>query len=314
VSRTAVWKQVRGLQEEGYGIDSAPHRGYRLTGTPEALLPRELARGLATRWLGRELVAYEAVDSTNRAAMRDAALRHGAVVYAFAQSGGRGRLGRAWATPPGSVPFSLVLEPALPPQRAQVLTVAAAVGLVRGIEAACGLKADIKWPNDVLWQGGKLAGILAEVRSDPDRVVRAVVGVGLNVNTAPEAYPPEVRAGAVSLARATGGPVEVAGLMRAVLAALEGAYDAALSGDPEAFGALLEAYRDRCVTLGREVTVTGRDGAARHGTATGLDELGALWVREADGRTRPVYAGDVTLRVPGAGDVTPRAPEAEAGK
>jgi BirA family biotin operon repressor/biotin-[acetyl-CoA-carboxylase] ligase len=304
VSRTAVWKQVRSLREEGYRIAAVPHRGYRLTGLPAEPLPRELAAGLATAWLGRHLVAYEAVDSTNRAAMQDPALPHGAVVYAFRQTGGRGRLGRAWATPPGSLPFSVVLAPALPPQRAQLLTLAAAVGLVRGIEAAAGAGLDIKWPNDVLWRGRKVAGILTEARSDADRMVRAVVGVGLNVDTPRGAFPPGVGARAAAVTEAAGRPVDVGDLLRAVLTALEGAFDAVLDGDPARLEGLLEAYRGRCVTLGREVTVTERAGAALRGTATGVDDLGALTVRTGDGRTVPVYAGDVTLSsepLPGRG-------------
>jgi BirA family biotin operon repressor/biotin-[acetyl-CoA-carboxylase] ligase len=303
VSRTAVWKQVRSLGEEGYSIDAVPHRGYRLAALPEHPVPREVAAGLATRWLGSLLIAYGEVDSTNRVAMQDPSLPHGAVVYAFRQSGGRGRLGRAWLTPAGSIPFSMVLTPALAPQRAQALTVAAAVGLARGVEAACGVRLDIKWPNDLQWAGRKVAGILTELRSDPDRILRAVVGVGLNVNTAADAFPPAVAGGAASVAQAAGGPVDPAGLLRAVLAALEGAFDAALAEDPGRFAALLDTYRDRCVTLGRAVTVTERNGAVLHGTATGVDDLGALWVRGPDGRTRPVYAGDVTLSgtLPAAG-------------
>ncbi len=298
VSRTAVWKHVRQLRAEGYGVESVPRRGYRLTARTDALLPRELAEGLATAWLGRSLVAFERVDSTNRAAMGDAALPHGAVVYAFRQTGGRGRLGRPWASPPGSVPFSIVLAPGsirnLAPQRAQVLTLAAAVGLIRGIEAATGLAADIKWPNDVQWKGRKLAGILTEVRSDPDRVTRAVVGIGLNVATRPGDFPPEVRAGAASLATALGTPVPAAPLLRAVLLGLEGAFDAVLAEDAGAFRALLDTYRARCVTLGRDVVVRGARETLT-GRALRVDDLGALWVRRADGGEEAVYAGDVTL-------------------
>jgi BirA family biotin operon repressor/biotin-[acetyl-CoA-carboxylase] ligase len=295
VSRTAVWKHVHALREEGYGIEAVPHRGYRLLGVPEEPVPRELAEGLSTAWLGRRLVAYPEVDSTNRAAMGDASLGHGAVVYAFRQTGGRGRLGRAWSTPPGSIPFSVVLEPALAPQRAQALTVAAAVGLARGIEAACGLSPDIKWPNDLQWRGRKLAGILTEARSDPDRILRAVVGVGLNANTAERDFPPEAGGNAVSLARAAGAPVDLGDLLRAVLTALEAAFDAALAPDPAPVTALLDDYRARCVTLGRAVTVTERGGRTLRGTAERVDDLGALWVRREDGQTVPVYAGDVTL-------------------
>jgi len=302
VSRTAVWKHVGTLRAEGYDIEAAPRKGYRLAGRPDALLPRELAEGLATAWLGRALVAFERVDSTNRAAMQDFGLPHGAVVYAFAQTGGRGRLGRVWESPPGSVPLSVLLLPNLPPQRAQVLTLAAAVGLVRGIESATGLSADIKWPNDVLWRGRKLAGILTEVRSDPDRVVRAVVGIGLNIATDPAAFPEAVRARATSLAASLGRPVAAAPLLRAVLAGLEGAFDAVLGGDAGALDALMAAYRARCVTLGSDVVVhaAGRaPGEPLAGRAERVDDMGALWVRRADGALVPVYSGDVTLAAAG---------------
>ncbi|MBI5137907.1 MAG: biotin--[acetyl-CoA-carboxylase] ligase [Nitrospirae bacterium] len=295
ISRTAVWKHVHALQGEGYGIESTPHKGYRLVHPPHDLSAREVVASLAGNWLGRPLLLLEETDSTNRVAMHDRALGHGAVVAARRQLAGRGRLGRVWRTPPGTLAFSLVLSTPLPPQRATLITLAAALGVADGVRAACGLELDIKWPNDLLWQGRKVAGILTEVRSDPDRVVRAVVGIGLNANTAQDDLPPEVRGRAGSLAQAVGRAVPPSALLARVLDALAATFDA-LFADPagRAVDALLDDYRARCVTLGQPVTVTGHDGVAR-GTALAVDADGSLRVRQADGAEMRVFSGDVTL-------------------
>lgn len=298
VSRTAIWKQVRTLQDEGYLIESHPKRGYRLRSVPSEAHPREIAVGLETRWLGHQVVVYDAVDSTNRAAMEDAALTHGAVVVARRQTEGRGRLGRKWVVPPGTLPFSLVLEPRIAPTRAPLLTLAAAVGLVDGIREGCGLDTEIKWPNDVLWRGRKVAGILTEVRSDPDQVVRAVVGIGLNVNTREEDFDPLFRDRAVSVAAAAGREVDPNGLLRHLLAALEPACDQVCGDSPEGVGRLVDQYRARCTTVGRWVNVTGVRGDVFCGYVHGIDAEGALLVRREDGATERVLAGDVSLSRP----------------
>ena len=296
ISRTAIWKQVRTLKGEGYEIESYPHLGYRLLSPPGALSAREIEDGLGTRWLGRPVLILAEADSTNRVAMQSPELGHGALVAAHAQKAGRGRLGRQWCAPEGTVPFSLVLCPALAPDRAPLLTLATGLGLVRGIADATGVRLDIKWPNDLLWRGRKVAGILTEVRSDPDRIVRAVVGVGLNVNTDIACLPPEVAGRAASVAEAVGEAIDPNRLMRGILAALEAVYDELMSASTDAaVAAILDRYRNHCATIGREVTVSHSKGVSTVGIAVAVDAGGALVVETPGGDRSRVFSGDVTL-------------------
>lgn len=299
VSRTAVWKQVNVLKAQGYRIESRPRLGYCLTGRPDTISRRELAARLDTRWLGRNLIVLDETDSTNRYGMEEAWLPHGTVVVAGRQSAGRGRLGRTWETPPGTVPFSIVLCPESAPAQLQLITLATAVGMAEGIAEATDIAVSIKWPNDLLAGGKKIAGILTEARTDPDRVVRAVVGVGLNVATEENDFPDSVRPQATSLAAFSGkktGPLPV---LARVLGRLETVYDLVLAGGEKELSTMLSSYRKRCETIGLAVTVTDRDGRAHTGTATGVDDHGALLVKGKNGKTMPFYSGDVTLSKPG---------------
>ncbi|MFQ5508703.1 MAG: biotin--[acetyl-CoA-carboxylase] ligase [Leptospirillia bacterium] len=301
VSRTAVWKHIKALESEGYGIVTHPRHGYRLAHAPEALHPREVASALSSRWLGSRMVVWQSVDSTNRAAMEDAGLGHGAVVAALCQPSGRGRLGRTWNSPPGSLPFSVVLSPGIPLEHMQTVTLATALGLAQGIEAATGVRVGIKWPNDLIWEGRKLAGILTEARSDPDRVVRSVVGVGLNVTTRTDDFPPELQARAASLEMAGGRDISASSLLAALLNALEPVYDAVLSAGRAGRDAVdvMHAYRERCITLGRTVTVSGASGQPIYGEAVEVDATGALWIRPEGCEPIRVLSGDVTLNPDG---------------
>ncbi|MDH5528365.1 MAG: biotin--[acetyl-CoA-carboxylase] ligase, partial [Nitrospirota bacterium] len=298
VSRTAVWKQVRSLGQEGYVVGSHPRRGYRLEAAPDALSAREVTARLATGWLGKPFQVVDESLSTNRQAMDDLALGHGAVLAAHRQTGGRGRLGRRWETPAGTIPFSLVLAPTLTPGAAALITLTTAVGLAEGIGAVTGWVPDIKWPNDLQWQGRKVAGILTEARTDPDRITRAVVGVGLNINTDLDGLPEEFRHQAASVALAVGHRVSPSLLLAGVLEQLEGVYDLLFEGNGQT---VLARYRERCVTLGREVTVHGSDGRRVTGVASGVEEDGALRLDLPDGGVERFHSGDVTLSASGGG-------------
>lgn len=260
---------------------------------PEALSPHEVRAALATRWLGHPLVVLDRVDSTNRAAMEDTGLGHGAVLAARRQTAGKGRMGRTWQVPDGTVPFSLVLAPQISPDRMQLLTLATAVGLTDGIREHLHLSVDIKWPNDLLVDGKKLAGILTEARSDPDRIMRAVVGIGLNVNTDAGAMTGELAGRTTSLKTMLGRRVPVSPLLANILSALEAVYDelAGASGPEQ----ILERYRERCVTLGREVTVRERNGSVRTCRANGVDGHGALLVITPEGKQERLFSADVSL-------------------
>jgi BirA family biotin operon repressor/biotin-[acetyl-CoA-carboxylase] ligase len=295
LSRAAVWKHVNALRAQGYRIDAIPARGYRLVEIPDRLGELELRPLLNTHDLGQALHWFAEVGSTNDVAKRlaDEGAAHGAVVVAEAQTAGRGRRGRVWASPAGrNVYLSVVLRPDLPPSRAAELTLLASVALCQAVRQA-GVPAGIKWPNDLLAGGRKLAGILTELATDPDRVQWLVLGIGVNVNIREDELPGELRNIATSLAIERGESVPRTLFAAAVLSALEEWLDRHAE---EGFPPVREAWKAMSDTLGREVRVRSSD-RNLEGVAEDVDDGGALLIRTAAGLER-VLAGDVEMLRP----------------
>jgi BirA family biotin operon repressor/biotin-[acetyl-CoA-carboxylase] ligase len=292
LTRAAVWKHVEALRAQGYRIDAVPARGYRLAGVPDRLTPLELRPLLNTHDVGRVVHWFEEIGSTNdRAkALADEGADHGEVVVAEAQTGGRGRRGRSWASPPRrNLYFSVVLRPDLPPARATELTLVGAVALCDALRQA-GVDAGIKWPNDLLVSGKKIAGILTELAAEPDRVEWIVLGAGVNVNARREDFPDDVRDVATSILLERGQAAPRVLFAAACFTALEEWLD---RHDEEGFGVVRDAWRERSVTIGREVIVTV-DGRELTGLAEDIDDTGALLIRTATG-VEKVTSGDVQL-------------------
>lgn len=252
----------------------------------------EVAAALGTRWLGRVHRHHTEIGSTNddAAAWATAGAPHGALVTADAQHSGRGRLGRAWHSPPGShVYASLVLRPATADARWSALGLAVGVGLREGLLGA-GVDIGLKWPNDLLVGERKLAGILCEARWIGG-APQIVVGFGINVRR--QAWPAELIRRAVSLDEATGAVRRPTDVLVAVLEALEPVLD---EFGAHGFAGLRERYESACVSLGRVVRVSEADGGATEVFAAGLDHDGALLVRDAGGsRLRRVEAGELLM-------------------
>jgi BirA family transcriptional regulator, biotin operon repressor / biotin---[acetyl-CoA-carboxylase] ligase len=291
LSRTAVWKVVNALRRQGYRIEAVPSRGYRLLEAPDRLTALEVLPLLDTHDLGRTLHTFESVDSTNAVAFRLAVegAEHGDLVVAEEQSHGRGRRGRSWSSPGHlNLYCSFVLRPELPPQRAPELTLLAAVAVAESLRAS-GVPADIKWPNDLLVRGLKVAGILTELSADPDRIHFVVLGIGINLNARREDFPPELAESATSVLEVTGGRVLRAAFAAELAKRLEDWLDLHAS---EGFRPVRERWRTLSATLGQEVLVTSERREIR-GVAVDVDEDGALRVRTADGSEERVLAGDV---------------------
>ena len=298
LSRTAIWKCVESLRDKGYRIDAVPARGYRLVEIPDRLTPLELSPLLNTHDLGRTLHYREELPSTNGLAYRLAqdGAAHGEVVITETQTEGRGRRGRAWVSPPGlNLYFSAILRPELPPQRAPELTLLTAVAVAKTLREA-GAEAVIKWPNDLLVDGRKIAGILTELSAEPESVHFVVVGVGVNLNARPSDFPEEVREVAISLAQARGEQVPRALFTAALLTKLEGWLDL---HQERGFGPVRDTWKALNGTLGEDVLVKTERREFR-GLAVDIDDTGALLVKTPDGLER-VIAGDVEkLRARGA--------------
>ena len=295
LSRAAVWKHVNSLRAAGYRIEAVPARGYRLAEVPDRLTALELRPLLNTHDLGRELHCYDELGSTNDRAkeLAEEGAEHGEIVVAEAQTAGRGRRGREWVSPARkNLYFSVILRPELPPSRAAELTLVASIAICDAARQA-GVDAGIKWPNDVLASGKKLAGILTELAAEPDRVHWAVVGVGVNVNARPEDFPEELRGEATSLLIERRSPAPRSLFAAACFTALEEWLDRHAE---QGFGVIRDAWRERSVTLGREVSVK-TEGREIVGVAADIDAQGALLVRGRAGLER-VLAGDVALLRP----------------
>lgn len=292
VSRTAVWKHIRALVREGHRIDAVPSKGYRLTATPDALFVSDVVKGLATRTIGREIISHPELASTNTLAAELAQMGavDGLVVLAETQSGGKGRLGRTWLSPPGNLYLSVVLRPAVPTHKAPLVTLMGAVAVATAIRKHLGLPAGIKWPNDILISGKKTSGLLTEMSAEPDRIRHIVLGIGVNVNMDPEDLPPEVRNMSTTLAAEAGRTVDRTPLLRDLLVELDHWYARLLQQEAE----VLRAWEGLNVTLGKRVAVSGA-GMTLEGVARGIDEEGRLMLLMDDGTSRQVAAGDVTI-------------------
>ena len=293
MSRAAVWKRIERLRARGYGIEASAGRGYRLVRTSDRLLPEEIARHYHPNTLRGPLLHRDTIDSTNRLAAelaRDGAAE-GTVVLAEQQTVGRGRLGRTWVSPARlNLYASLVLRPAMPPLEVPRLTLVAGLAVAEAIARTAPLRAEIKWPNDVLLGGRKVAGVLTELEAETDRVRFVIVGIGVNLNAARSDFPPELQSKATSVALASGAPVDRALFAGRLLSALDGAYAAFLRGG---FAALRPRYEELHCLTGCKVTIDGKPPLT--GTVRGVDDGGALLIESA-GTVQRVISGEVTLR------------------
>lgn len=293
VSRTAIWKHIRSLREAGYEIESHSKIGYRLIETPDRLYGHELAALLKGKVLGREVIYREKVNSTNELAkeLAQKGAVQGTVVIAEEQTGGKGRMGRVWYSPPGQgLWFSLILRPEISPVDASKLTLMSAVAVAKTIREITGIHAGIKWPNDVLIDHRKVCGILIEMSAEIDKINYIVVGVGVNVSLSK--IPSELEGVAISLAQQEHLKVTRAQLLAALLNNMDNLYTEFLAGK---FSEILTAWKGMSVTLNRRVRVMSGS-EMEEGIAFDLDDDGALILMKNDGSVKRILSGDVSLR------------------
>jgi BirA family transcriptional regulator, biotin operon repressor / biotin---[acetyl-CoA-carboxylase] ligase len=295
VSRAAIWARIEDLRSLGYDIEASPHRGYRLTNAPDVLHADDLISRLGkTKVIGRDIRVFQATTSTNDVVEKLArdGVKEGVVVFAESQTRGRGRLGRKWMSPPkGGLWFSILLRPDLRPQEATRLTIASATALRRAIEMQTGLKPAIKWPNDLLLGGRKVAGILTELSAELDHIKYVVLGIGVDVNLSAGDLPPELRKMATSLKTELGKAILRPELAVTILRELDRDYARAVSGQ---FTDLADEWEEHGTTLGHQVVIRMGERQVR-GRAESLGEDGELLVRTVHGRLERIVGGDVTL-------------------
>jgi BirA family biotin operon repressor/biotin-[acetyl-CoA-carboxylase] ligase len=293
VSRAAIWARIEDLRALGYEIEATPHLGYRLISSPDVLHGDDLFSRLGkVRVIGRDIRVFQQTTSTNDVMEKLArdGVKEGVVAFAESQSKGRGRLGRKWMSPAGKgLWFSFLLRPDLNPQQTTRLTVTTATALRRAIHLHTGTAPSIKWPNDILVNGHKVAGILTELNAELDHIKYVIVGVGIDVNQSAADFPPELRGIASSLRLECGRSFSRAELAVEVLRQLDHDYARLIDGH---FEEISEEWGDHCVTLGQTVVI--RIGERRvRGRAESLSEDGALLLRGEHGHLESIIGGDV---------------------
>ena len=277
VSRVSVWKHIHSLKEDGYIIEASP-RGYKLISSPDLLLPYEFPD-----W-ERKIHHFRGIASTMDVA-RELAKRGtetGTIVVAESQSQGRGRLKREWLSPEGGIYFTIILRPKISPVYAPRISLMASVAVAKTIRRLFGLKAELKWPNDVLIQGRKVCGILAEMDAEMDVTNFVNVGIGINANSSISQFE------ATSLKDEIGKEILRKEFFRSVVTEiLRYAQQQALLTKAD----LLEEWKSLSATLNREVEIVS-PGEVIVGQAIDIDTSGALIVKGEDGSLRTVIAGD----------------------
>ena len=295
VSRAAIWKHVCNLREEGYVIESSRKRGYILRQASDLLLADEIQEGLNTSTFGkRGIVYFSETDSTNIRAkvIANDGAHEGTVVVAEKQTHGRGRRGRRWFSPPDDgIYTSIILRPLLPPNEAPKLTLLASVAVAEALISMTSLDVNIKWPNDILINGRKIAGILTEISTEMDRIDYVVIGVGLNVNTLCESFPSDIRDRATSILMETGKPFPRIALLRAYLEWLEIYYE---TFKTKGFQPVMNRWKNLADIIGRRISVDMIDRVST-GEVLDVDKNGFLILRNNKGAIERIISGDVTL-------------------
>lgn len=294
VSRTAVWKVINHMKEEGYEIESVTRKGYRLISSPDVLNEEELRYNLDTNILGNKIISYDTVDSTNQQAKKIAleGAKEGTIIISEEQTAGKGRRGKYWVSPPNTgIWMSVVLRPDIMPENASMLTLVAGLSVCKAIREITGLEALIKWPNDIVINGKKICGLLTEMNSEIDYVNFVVVGIGINVNT--EGFPPELEKMATSLMIEGNKNYERKKIVNKILEIFEIYYKKYL--DTEDLTNMIEEYNTCCINIGREVQVISKHKNLQ-GKVKKITEKGELIITDSQGQDIEVTSGEVSVR------------------
>jgi len=295
VSRTAVWKHISALRAAGYQVEALPSRGYRLLSSPDTLSAEEISVQLNTKIIGRYLVTLALTSSTNAEAFRlaEEGAAEGTVVTADEQNKGKGRLGRTWSSPPGANLYcSAILRPQIKPFEAPQLTFLSAVAVARAIKQVSGLNPEIKWPNDVLIGGKKVAGLLNEMSAETDGINFVILGIGVNLNMTADQFPDDLRHPATSLYLERGAKIGRARFTALLLNELDRLYAGFLDCG---FAQVRQEWQELCNAAGHEVVVSNLGCADIRGRFAGIDSDGALLAQLPDGTIERILSGDVRV-------------------
>jgi BirA family biotin operon repressor/biotin-[acetyl-CoA-carboxylase] ligase len=297
ITRAGVWKHINELRAMGYDISSSQKEGYRLTRTSSKLLPYEVHKKLRTQFIGKKMRYLENTPSTIWVGKQicsegDVEKMHGLVIIAEEQTGGIGRMGRAWVSPSGGIWITIVLKPGIPIDHVFMVTMAGSVAVARAIRKEFDLGALIKWPNDVFIGDKKVAGLLLELSAEADTIHHCLLGIGIDVNVPLNQFSPALQKEITSISTEVGHDVDRATFLARILKEFENRYLLIESGEYEA---IIREWKSLSCTLEHRVHITTMKNSFE-GEAIDIDEFGALMIRKDNGKIERVIAGDCVHR------------------
>lgn len=294
MSRSAIWKNIEELRNLGYVIESVKGEGYNLKSRPDLLLPCEVNRFLNTEFMGRRIDYYDIIDSTTKVA-RNMCLGgnheslNGTVIVAEEQTGGVGRLGRAWSSPRGGLWISIILTPKINMDHLFTVTMAASIAIVRAIKKETGIGSLIKWPNDIYIGDRKVGGLLVEISAEADRINYCILGIGIDVNVLPEDFPDDIITPITSIFAETGNLINRAGLLARILREFEQRYRLL---EEEEYTSIITEWKSLSLTLDKRVQIKTLK-KTYTGVAIDIDGHGALIIRKDNGKIERCISGDI---------------------
>ena len=294
ISRVAIWKHIKKIQDLGYTVESKQKLGYKLTENSDILFPWEVTSELKTKLIGQKVYYFDSIDSTQNQALKIAnePENNGAVIIAATQTGGKGRTGRKWISPKGGIWFSIILHPKFDISITTLFPIASSLALSKAIENTFEITPELKWPNDLTIKSKKIAGILVDAAFESNKIESLVLGVGINFNVDIKAIKKTLKDtpnfyGVASLSEQNK-KVKPIQLVQNFFVELEKIYE--LLNKKQTKKIILE-WTKRSSTLGKNVEINTTDGKIK-GKATKIDEDGALIISNKS-KTYKVIAGDV---------------------
>jgi BirA family biotin operon repressor/biotin-[acetyl-CoA-carboxylase] ligase len=294
ISRVAVWKHIKKIQELGYTVESKQKLGYKLISNSELLLPWEITSNLKTKSIGQQAYYFDSIDSTQNQALKmaDDPANEGAVIVAEKQTGGRGRSGRKWVSPKGGIWISIILQPEFDISITTLFPIASALALSIAIEKTFSIKPELKWPNDLTIKGKKLAGMLVDVSLESNKIENLVLGVGINFDVDVKQIEKSLKGtpnfyGVASL-KDHNQKVKPIQLVQTFLLELEKIYKSLSARQTKK---IISEWTLRSSTIGKNVELNTTDGKIK-GKAVRIDDDGTLIISE-NNKTHKVIAGDI---------------------
>lgn len=296
ISRTAIWKHLQTLQEEGYTFETIKKKGYVLMTKPDKVDVPRVTAFLTTKRFGQTIHYLEECTSTQTIAHELArnGAKDGTLVIAETQTLGKGRMSRPWESTKGKgIWMTIIIRPDILPHQAPQFTLVAAVSIVNAIKSLCNqFTPYIKWPNDILINGRKCTGILTEMIAEMDRVQSLLIGIGINVNQQLSDFPEELHPIATSLRLEESKPLNRAELVGTILNHLENYCDLYVK---EGFAPIKKLWEEASGTIGKRIKATTLTEVIE-GKAVGITESGVLEIQTDTGEIKNVYSADIELK------------------